>query len=116
MDFRGTLGKFISVRVDIHGEIPPPMCGGGLLICGATCSFFQPLFVQVLAMLVHTSVQLSISIISGASDVQSEILALIAVLCSMLSQAGCADEVRLRCHTLRAAPANAGLGLAILIG
>ena len=54
--------------------------------------------------------------ISRALNVLFNILLLVAVLCSMLSQAGFAGGLRLHDQYLRAAPANAGLGLAILTG
>ena len=114
-DFDGALGNLFGARGDTC-EIPPPMCGGGLFtILGILCYFHGPLL-QVLAWLGRSSMQPLSFAISRALNIQFNILLLVAVLCSMLSQAGCANEVRLRCHTLRAAPANAGLGLATLIG
>ena len=111
-DFCGALGRALG---DVCGEIPPPMCGGGLSICIIACCDFRNLMLQVHMLLGRTSVRPIIFVFSGALNIKFSIWLLVSVPCRCTSQAGCAETVRLHNHTYGAAPANAGLGLAILI-
>ena len=88
----------------------------GLSICIITCCDFRNLLLQVHMLLGSTSVRPIIIVVSGAWNIKFNIWLFVSVPCRCTSQAGCADTVRLHSHTCRAAKANAGLGLAILIG
>ena len=114
-DFDGALGNLFGARGD-SCEIPPPMCGGGLFTILVVLHNFRNHLLQVLAQLGRSSMQPLGFSISRALNIQFNILLLMSVRCIMISQAGFADGLRLHDHSLRAAPANAGLGLAILTG
>ena len=114
-DFDGALGNLFVARGD-SCEIPPPMCGGGLFTILVVLCYFHNYLLQVLAQLGRSSLQPLGFSISRALNIQFNMSLLVSVRGIMILQAGFADGLRLHDHSLRAAPANAGLGLAILTG
>ena len=93
------------------------MWGGGLSICRLTFCVVGCLPLHVLAWLVPSSLLSLICVRSRALGNTSNTLLLIAWPGGHSSQAGGAGTLRLHVHTLRtSAPANAGLGLAVLTG
>ena len=75
------------------------------------------LLLQVVALLGRSSLLSLRFVISRALGVLPNIVLLKSVRCKCTSQAGCADALHLRNVSLwTSAPANAGLGLAVLTG
>ena len=116
VEFCGALGFQLVARGDIC-EIPPPMCGGVLSICWVTWCVVWWFPLRVLAWLGCSSLLSLIGVRSRALGIISTNLVLISRPRGQSSLAGFAGTVRLRVHTFwTSAPANAGLGLAVLIG
>ena len=118
VDVCGTLGLSCGARgsSDIR-DTPPPMCGGVLVISRVYVCVFHCWSLQVVAKLVSTSGMLLKLMISRALGMKPTNILLKSVHCSASLQAGCAVTLRLLVGFLwTSAPANAGLGLAFLIG